>query len=436
MPPLQQLEGTGPAERPENLIPGDDILSRYREVRHATDRLAAPLAVEDTVVQSMPDASPVKWHLAHTTCFFETFLLSGLPGYEPHHPDFSFLFNSYYNAVGPRHSRPKRGLITRPTLDEVHSYRSAVDDRLMAEIAAGTFDSPGHLHALVLGLNHEQQHQELILTDVKHLLGSNPLKPVYRLTAPAPGWAVPPIRWVEYAGGLQTIGHEGNQFAFDNERPRHRRYLEPFRFASRLVTNGEYLAFIADNGYRRPELWLSDGWNAVQEQGWTAPLYWDDEEGSRLFTLGGVRDIDLSEPVCHVSYYEADAFARWAGARLPDEAEWETVAAKVAPEGNFVESERFHPATVPAAASAASAPAQLFGDVWEWTKSPYTSYPGYAPPAGALGEYNAKFMCNQLVLRGGSCATPASHIRATYRNFFPPDARWQFMGIRLAKDAV
>jgi ergothioneine biosynthesis protein EgtB len=435
--------------------------SEFRRIRETTLRLTAPLAIEDTVVQSMPDASPAKWHLAHTTWFFETFLLSRLPGYEPHHPEFNFLFNSYYNAVGPRHCRPKRGLLSRPTLEQVHSYRKVVDERFLSELEAGSFDAPGQLDAVILGLHHEQQHQELIVTDVKHLFGSNPLQPVYRerRLAAGPGngtdratraESVPSLGWITWGEGLHSIGHEGSSFAFDNERPRHRRLVPSYSLADRLVTNGEYLAFMRDGGYERPELWLSDGWNAAQAEGWKAPLYWD-AAGEHLFTLSGLRDIDPFEPVCHVSYYEADAFARWAGARLPDEAEWEVAAETViqaasagngggagslagSPAGNFLESELFHPAALTPGGLAPRAPRQMLGDVWEWTKSPYGSYPGYVQPEGAFGEYNAKFMCNQLVLRGGSCATPESHIRITYRNFFPPEARWQFMGIRLAKD--
>jgi ergothioneine biosynthesis protein EgtB len=409
------------------------LASRYRAARDRTEHLAAPLSAEDCQVQSMPDASPVKWHLAHTTWFFETFVLAPhAAGYEPFHPSFCYLFNSYYNAVGDRLPRPRRGLMTRPTLDEVYDYRAAVD-RAMGSFLGGSGDLPAEIaDVITLGINHEQQHQELILTDVKHALSLNPLRPAYRddpgdhAAGPAPR-----ARWVEFGGGLREVGHDGRGFAFDNEGPRHRTYLEPFRVASRPATVGEYLAFLADDGYKRPEFWLSDGWAAVQARGWEAPLYWERVGGAwHAFTLGGLRRLVESEPICHVSYYEADAFARWSGARLPTEAEWEVAAEGVEVAGNLLESDRLHPRPV----GDSDGLAQVFGDAWEWTQSPYTPYPGSRPASGALGEYNAKFMCNQLVLRGGSCATPASHIRATYRNFFPPDARWQFSGVRLASD--
>ncbi len=413
-----------------------DLAARYEKVRRATEALCAPLETEDFVVQSMPEASPAKWHLAHTTWFFETFLL--MPesaGYRPFAHSHSYLFNSYYNAVGDRHPRPQRGLLTRPTVVEVYRYRAAIDEK-MREFLARAGDEPlwRVLGTLVLGINHEQQHQELILTDLKHAFSGNPLRPAYRERGPSAESKPGPLRWLMYPAALRWIGHGGKEFAFDNESPRHRVYVESFRLADRLVTNGEYLAFIADDGYSRPELWLSDGWAARSAHGWTTPLYWE-ESGDRwrVMTLAGMCDLDESEPVCHVSYYEADAYARWAGARLPTESEWEVAAEGVPTEGNFVESGRFHPAPL-SDSSDSEAPAQLFGDVWEWTGSPYTPYPGYRPAAGALGEYNGKFMCNQMVLRGGSCATPRSHIRATYRNFFPPEARWQFSGIRLAQD--
>ncbi len=398
-----------------------------------TTRLAEPLSPEDCQVQPMPDASPVKWHLAHTTWFFETFLLvPHRPGYRVFHPSFSYLFNSYYNAVGPRVARPERGLMTRPSLAEVGSYRAAVDAAVgdFLSEAEGSFP-PEVAPILELGLHHEQQHQELIVTDIKCTLARNPLRPAYRPDlAPPENGDAPPWAWHEVPGGLDWIGHDGDGFAFDNEGPRHRIFLEAFWLASRPVTNGEYITFIEDGGYRRPELWLSDGWNAATARDWQAPLYWD-KVGSDWWamTLGGYRPVDLAEPVCHVSYFEADAYSRWAGARLPTEAEWEVAARDQEPRGNFLESESFHPR----AARHGTRLAQCFGDVWEWTQSPYAPYPGMRPAAGALGEYNAKFMCNQLVLRGGSCATPGSHIRSTYRNFFPPEARWQFTGIRLAR---
>jgi ergothioneine biosynthesis protein EgtB len=412
---------------------GGELARRYRSIRAMTTRLAEPLSAEDCQVQPMPDASPTKWHLAHTTWFFETFLLAPhVPGYRAFHPSFSYLFNSYYNAVGPRVARPERGLMTRPSLDEVFDYRAAVDVAVERFLSSACGALPAEIASVIeLGLNHEQQHQELILTDIKYTLARNPLRPAYRPDAAQPGDVEPvPSVWQPYAGGLDNIGFEGNDFCFDNEAPRHKVYLEGFELASRPVTNGEFLAFIDDGGYRRPELWLSDGWSCVSARGWEAPLYWEKVDGGwHSMTLGGFRTICTAEPVCHVSYFEADAFARWAGARLPTEAEWEIAARDEEPRGNFLEDETFHPRS----AAGGTRLAQCFGDVWEWTQSPYTPYPGMRPAAGALGEYNAKFMCNQLVLRGGSCATPGSHIRPTYRNFFPPEARWQFTGIRLAR---
>jgi ergothioneine biosynthesis protein EgtB len=419
--------------------PGDALAARFQEVRGTTEALCAPLETEDYVVQSMPDASPAKWHLAHTSWFFETFLLR--PEFEGRGVgpgEYGYLFNSYYNAVGDRIARPKRGLLSRPTVAEVYRYRALVDERMLQLLGSADGPALARLGPLVeLGLNHEQQHQELILTDLKHLFGSNPVLPVYREGVTAPKGDAPPLRWHDFPGGLVEVGFGGSGFAFDNESPRHAAFLQPYRLAGRPVSCGEYLAFIDDGGYRRPEFWLSDGWNACQALGWSAPLYWERGAGGwRVFTLGGVRDVSEFEPVCHLSYYEADAFARWSGARLPTEAEWEHAAAALPVAGNFLEDERFHPAPLAVGdTDHGTAPAQLFGDVWEWTSSPYTAYPGFRPAAGALGEYNGKFMCNQMVLRGGSCATPRSHVRATYRNFFPPDARWQFSGVRLARDA-
>jgi ergothioneine biosynthesis protein EgtB len=411
-----------------------NLRSRYREVRQATERLCAPLAVEDCVPQSMTDASPVKWHLAHTTWFFETLVLvPTVTNYRPFHPAFRYLFNSYYNALGAQYPRPHRGLVTRPTVAEVREYRAYVD-RQMEELLERHEQGEMRVRedVIVLGMNHEQQHQELILTDLKHLWSFNPLRPVYR-EAPAPAARqVPPVTWFRFEEGIREIGHAGPGFAFDNETPRHRVFLHAFEIASRLVTCGEYRAFMEDGGYERPELWLSDGWRAVRERGWRAPLYWEREDsGWYVYTLTGYRPVNDAEPVTHVSYYEADAYARWAGARLPTEAEWETAAATAPRDGNFVEDGFFHPVAL--GERAPDHPAQLWGDVWEWTQSPYVPYPGFRPAAGALGEYNAKFMANQYVLRGGSCATPRSHIRATYRNFFAPDVRWQFSGIRLAR---
>jgi ergothioneine biosynthesis protein EgtB len=413
------------------------LAARYQAVRKMTERLAQPLSPEDCQIQSMPDASPVKWHLAHTTWFFETFVLvPHAASYEVFHPSFGYLFNSYYNAIGDRLARPHRGLITRPTLEETYAYRAAIDRQMQTYLESARDTLPTDIAAVIeLGLNHEQQHQELILTDIKHALAINPLRPVYREGVGKPANAeVPPMDWSLHAGGLRWCGHDGQGFAFDNEGPRHRVYLEPFQVSLRPVTSAEFVAFIEDGGYDRPELWLSDGWNAVKTHRWKAPLYWEQVAGAWwVSTTGGFRRLTNAEPACHVSYYEADAFARWARARLPTEFEWESAALELGkePNGNFLESGRFHPQPALDGAGVAS----FFGDVWVWTQSPYVPYPGARPTAGALGEYNAKFMCNQLVLRGGSCATPASHIRATYRNFFPPEARWQFTGIRLAKDA-
>jgi ergothioneine biosynthesis protein EgtB len=406
------------------------LLAGFREVRAATQALCSGLSAEDCALQSMPDASPLKWHLAHTSWFFETFILApNLSDYRHFHPSFRVLFNSYYVGIGARHPRPERGLISRPGLEEVYNYREHVDAGIQDWSRTGSVTSEA-LDLFELGLNHEQQHQELMLTDFKHLLSRNPLRPAYAAAVQPSSRSPQPLRWISLPAGVREIGHGADSFCFDNERPRHRVYLDPFQLASRLVTNREYLAFIKDGGYARPELWLSDGWDACAAQQWRAPLYWEREgESWRVFTLQGMRDVDPDEPVCHVSYYEADAYARWAGARLPTEAEWETAAAGLSVSGNFVESKRFHPLP----ASAEPGLQAMYGDVWEWTGSAYLGYPGYRPAPGAVGEYNGKFMVNQFVLRGGSCATPRSHIRATYRNFFYTSARWQFMGIRLAK---
>lgn len=410
----------------ERTVDPQALTARYGEVRRLTERLCAPLQVEDYGLQSMPDCSPAKWHLAHTTWFFETFVLAEHePAFRPHHPLFRTLFNSYYEAVGERWPRPERGLLSRPTVAEVYAYRRAIDERMMCVIER----TPAAVTPIVeLGLNHEQQHQELLLTDLKHAFGLNPLRPAYLPPLAVTPAASRPQQWEAHATGVRSIGFDGDGFAFDNESPRHRVFVEGFAIAARPVTVGEFLAFIDDGGYDRPILWLSDGWAARQQHGWTAPLYWErTADGWSQFTLRGMRPLDPAEPVCHVSYYEADAFARWAGARLPTEAEWEVAIEGREVIGNFLDTERLHPAPDAGAG-------QFFGDVWEWTASPYISYPGYRPATGALGEYNGKFMCNQLVLRGGSCVTPAGHVRPTYRNFFPPTARWQFSGIRLARD--
>ena len=410
------------------------LAGRYVAVRRATEALCAPLMAEDYVVQSMPDASPVKWHLAHTTWFFETFVLQPcLPEYQVFHPQFRFLFNSYYEAVGPRWPRNQRGLLSRPTAAEVWEYRKHVDEQMARLLQKHNGKPLGEAASTALsGLHHEQQHQELIVTDLKNAWAANPLHPVYREAIPCRGNPAP-CNWVSFPEGIARSGHDGQGFAFDNESPRHQVFLQGFQLASRLVTNAEYLAFIHDAGYRRPELWLSDGWATRQAGTWQAPLYWEEHCGEwSMTTLAGVREVLPDEPVCHISFYEADAFARWAGARLPTEAEWESAAAGISLAGNFLDAGRFHPAASPADDDHGPL-FQLFGDVWQWTASPYIGYPGYRPTIGALGEYNGKFMCNQMVLQGASCATPRSHARLTYRNFFPPEARWQFSGVRLAK---
>lgn len=410
------------------------VLAQYHKVRQTTESLARPLAIEDYGLQAMEDVSPAKWHLAHTSWFFETFVLEPyLPDYQPYHPEFKRLFNSYYETVGTFWPRAARGLLSRPTVETIYGYRHAVDDgmRRLLERVAGP-QVAAALPVIILGLNHEQQHQELFLTDILYNLSINPLHPVYR-DLPSPSGSPPPkAQAVSFDGGLATIGHQGSGFCFDNELPAHRQWLEPFRMQSRLVTNREYGEFMQDGGYTTPTLWLSEGWHVVQEQQWRAPLYWEEEDGEwRHFTLGGMRPVDWNAPVAHVSYFEADAYARWAGKRLLREGEWEVASrGQDGASGNFLESGRLQPA----AAGDADGLMQLFGDVWEWTESAYAPYPGYRPAAGALGEYNGKFMSSQQVLRGGSCVTPRSHIRATYRNFFPPHARWQITGIRLAED--
>ncbi|MDE2227809.1 MAG: ergothioneine biosynthesis protein EgtB [Alphaproteobacteria bacterium] len=471
--------------------------ARFADCRARSAALATPLLPEDQVVQSMPDVSPTKWHLAHVTWFWETFLLGPhLAGYRVFDPAYDYLFNSYYEAVGPRHPRPARGLLSRPGVAEIARYRDHVTqamDRLIAGVDGMTFRELAPV--IALGLAHEEQHQELILMDIKHVFAQNPLKPAYTAPAPHAARTAPPLEWRDFAGGLIEIGHEGDGFAFDNEGPRHKVWLEPFRLATRLVTNGEYLAFVADGGYRRPEFWLSDGWAAVNASGWEAPLYWqrpagkiDGVDGWQEFTLSGIAPLDPASPVVHVSHYEADAFARWAGRRLPSEAEWETAAADLPVSGNFLDRGLLHPQGATSSAdcdqvdscpphpaldkarlrlanpkqpsppsgeegrvrgaqaprgeeeasvvSAASAPAllQMFGDCWEWTQSAYAPYPGFHAVAGAIGEYNGKFMSGQMVLKGGCAVTPAGHMRASYRNFFPAAARWCFGGIRLAED--
>jgi len=399
--------------------PALPFLRRYQAVRARTETLVAPLSAEDCALQSMPDASPAKWHLAHTTWFFETFVVEPrVAGYRAFDPAFRVLFNSYYNAVGERHPRPERGMLSRPALDAVLAYRAHVDDAMRACCEKARGDAL--LASLIeLGLAHEEQHQELILTDVLHLLSRNPLAPAYDAATQAAPHRPSGIRWLRYRAGLANIGHAGDGFAFDNEVPRHRVWLEPFALASRPVTNAEYAAFVDDDGYKRPELWLSLGWDSATAHGWNAPLYWSRHDDRwQAFTLQGLVDLDPGAPVVHLSFFEADAYARWAGARLPTEFEWEAVASRGS--------------DAPAAIDDGST--LRHGDVWEWTSSSYAPYPGFRPAHGAVGEYNGKFMCNQYVLRGGSAVTPPGHARITYRNFFPPDARWQWTGVRLARD--
>lgn len=410
------------------------LAQRYLAVREQTLALAAPLSAEDSCAQSMPDASPVKWHLAHTTWFFETFILERWqPDFRPFHPAFRVLFNSYYNAVGDKHPRPQRGLLTRPPLATVREYRNDVDRRILAVLDAAEGggkrrDDVALADLLTLGLHHEQQHQELILTDLKHLFSRNPLAPAYS-KPPQTSERAPELSWQEYPGGVAEIGHRGDDFCFDNETPRHRVFIEPFQLASRLVTNREYLEFVDAGGYTDPRFWLSEGWDWRTAENRRHPLYWHAGERWQEFTLGGLAPLDLERPVVHVSYYEADAFARWAGARLPSEAEWEFAAATQSVEEHFGTDGVFHPR--PASDADRS---QFFGEAWQWTQSSYAPYPGLRISAGAVGEYNGKFMVNQYVLRGSSCVTPPGHARATYRNFFPASACWQFSGIRLARD--
>ena len=413
------------------------LASAFASVRQASLGLIAPLTAEDCQVQSMPDASPAKWHLAHVTWFFETFVLERFESrFRPFDASFRNLFNSYYQGLGEPYPRARRGLITRPTLAEVLRYRANVDARMFALLAPGTLDAAAS--ALVaLGLQHEQQHQELLLTDIKHALSFDPGHAAYARRWPMTKVQAQPLHWLSYGGGLIEHGFDATldgAFSFDNEGPRHTTYSAPFELASRPVTYGEYLAFIEDAGYKRPDLWLSMGWDWVRSGGHQAPLYWRQEGGAWLnHTLQGQVEIDPRTPACHLSYFEAEAYARWAGARLPTEVEWEHAARRLrAPQhANFANRGAYHP--LPAIDAVADEPLQMFGDVWEWTQSSYSPYPGYRALPGAVGEYNGKFMCNQYVLRGGSCATPAGHLRASYRNFFAPDAQWQFSGLRLAR---
>ena len=415
-----------------------DLLTQYQSVRVLTEDLAEPLTPEDQNLQSMPDASPAKWHRAHTTWFFETFVLIPYqPGYACFDHKFGYLFNSYYEAVGERHPRPERGLLSRPDCETVGAYRIHTDHAIEALIHAASEETWSHIAGLItLGLHHEQQHQELLLMDILHGFSCNPTEPAYAGPIPLRTQRAPALEWTEFDGGLVEIGHEAGQnsddFHFDNEGPRHKAHLNPFRLANRLVTNGEWLAFMEDGGYQRPGLWLSDGWAQVQLEQWKAPLYWRLEEDQTwsAFGLRGRQPINMDAPVCHISFYEADAYATWVNKRLPSETEWEIAAATVKQEGNDLSRRSLRPLP----AEDGPGIKQLFGEVWEYTRSPYVPYPGFRSSAGAIGEYNGKFMSNQMVLRGGCCVTPAGHIRPTYRNFFYPHQRWMFAGMRLAED--
>ena len=429
------------AAKRDHLRPGsgrvEGLLARFHQIRDFTNALCAGLEPEDCVVQSMPDVSPTKWHLAHTTWFFETFILKKFsPGYRSEIPQYAYLFNSYYNAAGDMHRRDLRGLISRPTVREAKRYRASIDAHIANLLSKADEKLLDEIEPiLVLGFHHEQQHQELLVTDIKHVFAQNPLYPVFREDGTeAQGSAIRPCQYIDFDEATVEIGHGGHGFSYDKEEPRHRALVPAFSLASRPVTNGEFMAFIADNGYARPEFWLSLGWMTINEQRWQAPLYWTKHEGAWWnFTLSGFRPVDESEPVTHISYFEADAYANWVGARLPTEFEWERAALDCPIEGNFVDDENFHPRALSNSGNNKGLH-QMFGDVWEWTRSSYSPYPGYRAVAGALGEYNGKFMCNQYVLRGGSCATSRSHIRRTYRNFFQPEKRWQFTGVRLAHD--
>jgi len=417
----------------------------FLALRKASLDIAAPLSDEDQNIQSMPDVSPTKWHLGHVSWAFETFFLEPLNekggiGYSLFDPTFDYIFNSYYEAVGPRHERAKRGLLSRPSHEEVMAYRRYVDDAVLSAIDSVPEEVwKSHAWAFDLALNHEQQHQELILTDIKHVFSCNPSRPAYGSYRPHGIDHVRETGWLPFEGGLVEIGHQGAGFAYDLESPRHKVWLEPFRIADRLVTNGEYLEFINDGGYERHEFWFSDGFATVNTENWDKPLYWQrpaPDAPWQMMTLSGLQPLDTAEPVCHVSYYEADAFARWAGKRLPLEAEWEVAATGVPCRGNFAASRHFRPLPAPGPTAGQGANSnQFFGDVWEWTSSPFTPYPGFKPAPGVAGEYNGKFMCGQMVLKGGSCVTPENHMRASYRNFFYPKARWQFSGIRLAENS-
>ena len=411
------------------------LTQAFEKTRSQTEKLCKPLQIEDYVIQSMPDVSPAKWHLGHTTWFFETFLLQKYyAGYKTHNDHYGYLFNSYYETIGERWARNNRGLLSRPTVKEVYDYRAYVDEK-MKELLEKEAENQELNFLVELGIHHEQQHQELLVTDIKHVLALNPLKPAYKNPSVEIEARTSTHSYLEFAGGLMEIGFSGTGFSFDNERPRHRVWINDYLLQNRLVTNREFLEFITGGGYSDFRHWLSDGWAIVQQQQWNHPLYWEKKDDAWFeMTLDGLRPLNLEQPVCHVSYYEAEAYAKWAGKRLPTEAEWENAAGTVEADiatGNFVESQKLHPQSV---ANASSSLQQMFGDVWEWTQSSYLPYPGFRTERGAVGEYNGKFMSDQMVLRGGSCATPRNHIRKTYRNFFQCDKRWQFTGIRLASD--
>jgi ergothioneine biosynthesis protein EgtB len=409
-----------------------DLAAEYSRIRGLSLALTAPLAAEDCTIQTIPEVSPAKWHLGHTTWFFEQFcLLEHESSYRPHHEEYLYLFNSYYQSVGPMHARPKRGLLNRPLLAEVLNYRARVDEAMLGLIDACHGDEALSFR-VALGLHHEQQHQELILTDIKHVFHCNPLNPAYAAAPASPPGSPQPLRYVPRPGGRFQIGHTGNDFCFDNETPRHDVLVDEHELGNRLINNAEYREFIESGGYRDARLWLADGWTRVQSEAWNRPLYWSDDLETE-FTLNGWQPIDPAAPVCHVSQYEADAYARWAGARLPSESEWELAAAGTPVEGNTLDRGLLHP--VRPRDDSTQYLDQLWGDGWEWTASPYTAYPRFEPLAGSLGEYNGKFMANQIVVRGGSCVSWADHLRATYRSFFYPHDRWQFLGFRLARTA-
>jgi ergothioneine biosynthesis protein EgtB len=423
-----------PARLFQSALTLSDLELFYREVRRTSMRLGEPLSDADATVQSMPDASPAKWHLAHTTWFFEAMVLSPhVKGYRPFDDRFTFLFNSYYETLGARQPRPRRGMVTRPALDEVYAYRAHVDEAVANLLGSQPTREVAEL--IELGCHHEQQHQELLLTDILHLFAQNPVRPAYRDLAPVSveTAVVRPLSFTDFEGGIVEIGHRGAGFAFDSEGPRHRVLTEPFRLADRLVTNAEWMEFIEDGGYTKPLLWLSEGWASVVAEDWSRPLYWEMYDGQHwMMTLRGFQLVDPAAPVAHVSYFEADAFATWSGKRLPSEVEWEVAAQRVDVQGNFLDLNRLMPEPAPSRKAEVQ---QMFGDVWEWTRSPFSPYPRFRAVEGAVGEYNGKFMSGQFVLRGGSCVSPPGHLRASYRNFFPAHMRWQFAGLRLAEDA-